>query len=219
MRASSVEGGLLAGVGAPPEGAVRLRVELVVDIGVPLAGRPEYPRVQLVVVHRTTPGVRTVYVSRMCRGYAGTAQRHADSQVTRTVIRWAVLLAKPPRFHSASMGCSRPLASYARTVSTCSPGVASQSYAKARQASSSLPRSLPVASSVASCQFTPASVLTSTRSIGAHPDQARPNSGTVPAATNRCRLMKSGKPGGISSARGSIRVTAVPGSSAAERIR
>src|SRR4029078_10398215 len=43
-------------VRTPPEGVVRLWVELLVDVGVPLVRGPEDPRVQLVVVHRTTPG-------------------------------------------------------------------------------------------------------------------------------------------------------------------
>ena len=42
------------------------------------------------------------------------------------------------------------------------------------------------------------------------PDQARPSSSTGPGRTTRRRDMKSGKPGGITSARGRIRVTGVP---------
>ena len=46
------------------------------------------------------------------------------------------------------------------------------------------------------------------------PDQARPRSVTGPGSTMRARVRKSGKPGGIISARGRIRVTGSPGSSA-----
>jgi hypothetical protein len=42
---------------------------------------------------------------------------------------------------------------------------------------------------------------------------------TLPASTNRRRVMKSGTPGGTISARGSIRLTGVPSSSSVWRIR
>ena len=51
------------------------------------------------------------------------------------------------------------------------------------------------------------------------PDQARPSMVTGPGRTTRVRDMKSGKPGGTSSARGAMRVTDWPGSSASCRYR
>jgi hypothetical protein len=59
----------------------------------------------------------------------------------------------------------------------------------------------------------PPSALTSTCSTGAHPDHARPRIVHDPGATKRRRVMKSGTPGGIISARGIMRVTSVPVSS------
>ena len=58
------------------------------------------------------------------------------------------------------------------------------------------------------------STATSTRAIGTLPDQARPESETRPASTNRRREKKSRIPGGIMSARTRIRETGSPGSSA-----
>ena len=59
----------------------------------------------------------------------------------------------------------------------------------------------------------PPSALTSTRSIGAQPDHARPVSVTGPGGTKRVLVMKSGMPGGTISERGMILVTGRPGSS------
>ncbi|MFD0486359.1 hypothetical protein ACFQ0O_04015 [Saccharopolyspora spinosporotrichia] len=54
---------------------------------------------------------------------------------------------------------------------------------------------------------------------GALPDQARPVRPTAPCRTTRVRDMKSGKPGGTSSALGSIRVTGSPCSPGSRRKR
>ena len=71
----------------------------------------------------------------------------------------------------------------------------------------------------ASLQEAPPSTLTSTRTTLPHPDHARPSSVTGPASSVLERVKNSGKPGGIISARGTIRVTGVPTSSSSCRRR
>ena len=69
----------------------------------------------------------------------------------------------------------------------------------------------------ASSHVRPPSALNSTRLTGSRPDHARPSTSVRPARTCRVRVRNSGRPGGAINARGRLRVTGVPGSSAERR--
>ncbi len=107
-----------------------------------------------------------------------------------------------------------PAASVARLRRVCSPAGASQSKRQPRQACG--PSG---GSSSAAANVSPPSVDTSTRSICACPDHARPVSVTGPGSRWRSRVMNSGTPGGTISERGCMRVTGSPGTPSAPYIR
>src|SRR5688572_18710901 len=103
--------------------------------------------------------------------HRSTHQRAAA--LTLTWILWIALLPKPDRSHGGSRGCVLPVASVARQESSCSPGVACHVACQAVQACA-----WAAGSSVASVQLP--SIPSSTRAIGALPDQARPRMVTFP---------------------------------------
>ena len=98
---------------------------------------------------------------------------------------------------------------------SCGPGVASHTYVQPRHT----PLATGAASSSASTQFVPPSVLTATATISATPDHARPVSVHSPVGIDHVRVKNSGTPGGIISERGIIRVRGMPSSDASCRKR
>src|SRR5439155_14404587 len=133
--------------------------------------------------------------------------------LTCTVTRCTELFEYPPAFQGGSIGWVRPVASAAREHTTYVRGPAGvQSSDHRCQAWGEA-----ASSSLASVQVSPPSTLTSTRTMGPHPDQARPSSRHCPVPPYRSRARNSGNPGGSTSERGAIRFTGSPTSSSTWR--